>query len=109
MLLKDPKIANQVTEALNQLNATLADLNAGKGTAGMLLKDPKIANEIQETLNKVNVTIDKLNAGQGTLGQLMVNPALYDSATGATRELDQVMKDFHKNPKKYLTIQLKLF
>lgn len=109
MLLKDPKIANQVTDALNQLNATLADVNAGKGTAGMLLKDPKIANQLSETLNKVNVTIDKLNSGQGTIGQLMVNPALYDSATGTTRELNQLLKDFRANPKKFLTIQLKLF
>jgi len=109
LLLKDPKIANQMTDTLNQLNATLADLNAGKGTAGMLLKDPKIANEISETINKVNVTIDKLNAGQGTIGQLMVNPALYDSATGTTRELNELLKAFRANPKKYLTIQLKLF
>jgi phospholipid/cholesterol/gamma-HCH transport system substrate-binding protein len=109
MLLKDPKLANQMSDTLTQLNATLADLNAGKGTAGQLLKDPKIANEISETINKLNVTIDRLNAGQGTLGQLMVNPALYDSATGTTRELNQLLKDFHANPKKYLTIQLKLF
>ena len=109
MLLKDPKAANQIYAALDQLNATLADLNAGKGTAGLLLKDPKIANQISEMLNKVNVTIDKLNSGQGTLGQLMVNPALYDSAAGTTRELNQLMKDFHANPKKYLTIQLKIF
>jgi len=109
MLLKDPKLANQMSQTLSQLNATLADLNAGKGTAGMLLKDPKIANQISETIGKIDVTIDKLNAGQGTIGQLMVNPALYDSATGTTRELNQLLKDFHANPKKYLTIQLKIF
>ena len=109
MLMNDPKLYNDLETSVSQLNALLADLNAGKGTAGQLLKSDAISNEVTATLNKVNVTIDKVNSGQGTIGQLMVNPALYDSATGTTRELNQLLKDFRANPKKFLTIQLKLF
>ena len=108
-LLKDPKLYNDVDQSVAQLNSMLADLNAGKGTAGQLLKQDKLANQLSDTLNKVNVTIDKVNSGQGTLGQLMVNPALYDSATGATRDLDELLKAFKANPKKYLRIQLHIF
>jgi phospholipid/cholesterol/gamma-HCH transport system substrate-binding protein len=54
-------------------------------------------------------TIDKVNSGQGTMGQLMVNPALYDSMNGTMKEMNGVMRDFRANPKKFLTIQLKLF
>jgi phospholipid/cholesterol/gamma-HCH transport system substrate-binding protein len=109
MLLKDPKIANDLDQSISQLNSMLADLNAGKGTAGQLLKNDKIANQVSETLNKVNVSIDKVNSGQGTIGQLMVNPALYDSATGSTRELNELLKDFRANPKKFLSIKLNIF
>jgi len=109
MFLKDPKLYNDVNESVTQLNKLLTDLNAGKGTAGELLKDDKIAKQFSETLDKVNLTIDKVNSGQGTIGQMLVNPALYDSATGTTRELHDLLKDFRANPKKFLTIQLKLF
>jgi phospholipid/cholesterol/gamma-HCH transport system substrate-binding protein len=109
MLLKDPKIANDFHTTLNELNTMLADLNAGKGTAGQILKNDKLANQFSQTLDKVNLTVDKVNAGQGTLGQLLVNPALYDSATGATRELHELLKDFRANPKKFLSIKLNLF
>ena len=109
MLLKDPKLYNDVSKTVGELNTMLADLNAGKGTAGQLLKDDKIAHQFSATIDKVNVAIDKLNAGQGTLGQLMVNPALYDSATGTTRELQETLKAFRANPKKFLTIKLQLF
>lgn len=109
MLLKDPKLYNDLDQAITQLNSTLADLNAGKGTAGQLLKSDKIANELSSTLDKVNLTIDKVNSGQGTIGQLMVNPALYDSATGTTRELNELLKDFRANPKKFLSIKLHIF
>ena len=109
MLLKDPKLYNDLDKSVTQLNLTLADLNAGKGSAGQFLKSDKMANEVAETLNKVNVTIDKVNAGQGTIGQLMVNPALYDAATGSTRELNELLKDFRANPKKFLSIKLHIF
>jgi len=109
MLLKDPALYNNVNQSVTQLNSMLADLNAGKGTAGQLLKNDKIANQVSTALTSVNVSIDKLNAGQGTLGQLMVNPALYDSANGTTRELNELLKDFRANPKKFLSIKLHIF
>ncbi len=109
MLLKDPKIANDFHSTLTELNTMLADINAGKGTAGALLKDDKLARQLSQTLDKVNLTLDKVNSGQGTLGQLLVNPALYDSATGSTRELHELLKDFRANPKKFLSIKLNLF
>jgi phospholipid/cholesterol/gamma-HCH transport system substrate-binding protein len=109
MFLKDPKMYNDVNHAVGELNTMLADLNAGKGSAGQLLKDDKLARQFSQTLDKVNITIDKVNAGQGTIGQLLVNPALFDSATGATRELHEFLKDFRANPKKFLSIKLNLF
>lgn len=109
MFLKDPKMYNDLDKSLDQLNTILANLNAGKGTAGQLLNSPKIANQISTTLDKIDMTIDKVNSGQGTIGQLFVNPALYDAATGTTREVHDLLRDFRANPKKFLTIKLHIF
>ena len=109
LFLKDPKMYNNLNHSIDQLNTILDNLNAGKGTAGQLLVSDKIGHQISTTLDKVNLTVDKLNSGQGTLGQLLVNPQLYDEATGTTRELHDLLKDFRANPKKFLTIHLKIF
>lgn len=109
MFLKDPKMYNDVDKSINQLNTILANLNAGKGTAGQLLVSNKIGNQVSTTLGKVDLTLDKVNSGQGTIGQLLVNPALYDAATGTTRELHELLKDFRANPKKFLSIKLHIF
>jgi phospholipid/cholesterol/gamma-HCH transport system substrate-binding protein len=109
LFLKDPKMYNELNHSVTELNTLLANLNAGKGTMGQLLKDDKIARQVSTTLEKVNTTIDKVNSGQGTIGQLMVNPALYDAATGSTRELHEFLKDFRANPKKFLSIKLHIF
>jgi phospholipid/cholesterol/gamma-HCH transport system substrate-binding protein len=108
-LLKDPSLYDELRKSNAEIRTLLADLNAGKGTAGKLLKDEALHNRIVATLDRMNGTLDKLNAGQGTLGQLMVNPALYENLTATTAEVKSLLKDFRANPKKFLTIQLKLF
>lgn len=108
-LLKDPALYDELRSATAEVKTLVADLNAGKGSAGKLLKDEALHNRLVATLDRVNGTMDKLNAGQGTLGQLLVNPSLYENLTGTTGEMRSLMKDFRANPKKFLTIQLKLF
>jgi len=107
--LKDPGLYDELRGSAAELKTLVADLNAGKGSAGKLLKDEALHNRIVATMDRLNATMDKLNAGQGTLGQLMVNPALYENLTATTAEVRNLMKDFRANPKKFLTIQLKLF
>lgn len=109
LFLKDPKIYNDLSSSLDQVSGMLAKINEGQGTVGKLLNDPKIANQLSEAMTKLNVTLDKVNSGQGTIGQLLVNPQLYETANGTTRELHDLLRDFRANPKKFLTIKLKLF
>jgi phospholipid/cholesterol/gamma-HCH transport system substrate-binding protein len=114
--LKDPAMYNDLQSAIAdarksiaQVTQLLADVNAGKGSIGKLLKSDDLTNQLHETLARVDTMLDKINSGQGTLGQLLVNPSLYESLDGTSRELHALMKDFRANPKKFLTIQLKLF
>lgn len=109
LLLTDRKMYDNLNTSLDQLNTMLTSLNAGKGTAGQLLKNDKIANQLSATLDKVNLTIDRVNSGQGTVGQLFVNPQLYDGLTASTRDMQDLLKAFRANPKKYLSIKLHIF
>jgi len=108
-LLKDPALYDEFRKSSAEIRTLLSELNQGKGSAGKLLKDEALHNRLVATLDRVNSTIDRINAGQGTIGQLMTNPALYENLTATTAEVQAMMKDFRANPKKFLTIQLKLF
>ncbi len=108
-LMKDPALYDDLRKSSSELRTLLADLNAGKGTAGKLLKDEALHKRMVGTLDRVNATIDRVNSGQGTLGQLMTNQALYDNINATSAQMNALMKDFRANPKKFLTIQLKLF
>ena len=109
MMLKDPSLFDDAKKTIAEINSLLADVNAGKGTAGKLLKDDELHRRLDDLLAKLNTTMDKINAGQGTIGQFVVNSQLYESITGATNEFQSLAKDMHANPKKFLTITLKIF
>jgi phospholipid/cholesterol/gamma-HCH transport system substrate-binding protein len=108
-LLKDPALYDETRASIAEFRKILDDLNAGKGTAGKLLKDEAVHQQIQSVLSKLETAVDRVNSGQGTLGQLMVNPQLYDSMKGLTTEMQSLLQDIHKNPKKFLRIKLGLF
>ncbi|MGO4883780.1 MAG: MlaD family protein [Bryobacteraceae bacterium] len=108
-LLKDPQLYDEAQLTLTQMRQLAQDLNAGKGTAGKLLKDDQLYKQFTELTAKLDTTIDKINSGQGTVGQLLVNPQLYDAMNGAMHEFQALAKDIRTNPKKFLSIKLKIF
>ena len=108
-LLHDDKLYDDARGAIKDVRGLLAGLDKGEGSAGKLLKSNELHDKISLSITKLNTMLDKVNSGQGTIGQLLVNQQLYDNLNGSTHELNGLLKDFRANPKKFLTVQLKLF
>ncbi len=107
--MKDPALYNDSLKTIAEFRKILSDINEGKGTVGKILKTDELNDQIKGTIARIDGILDKVNKGDGTLGLLLNNPALYESLDGTTREVRALLKDFRANPKKFLTIQLKLF
>ena len=108
-LMKDPSVYNESLKTIADLRKILAGIDSGEGDIGKLLHSDELHQEIKSTMSRIDTMLDKINKGEGTLGQLLNNPSLYESIDGTTREVHSLLKDFRANPKKFLTIQLKLF
>jgi phospholipid/cholesterol/gamma-HCH transport system substrate-binding protein len=107
--VKDPALYNDSLKTIADFRKILAGIDRGEGDVGKLLHSDELHQEIKSTMSRIDTMLDKINKGEGTLGQLLTNPALYESLDGTTREVRALLKDFRANPKKFLTIQLKLF
>ena len=107
--LKDDALYEDLRGTIGDLRETLRLVNSGDGTIGKLMTTDTLHRRLEETMTRLDNVLDKVNSGEGTLGQLLLNPALYESMDGTMREVQGMMKDFRANPKKFLTIQLKLF
>jgi phospholipid/cholesterol/gamma-HCH transport system substrate-binding protein len=108
-MLHDTQLYDEATAAIGDLRETLRLVNQGDGTVNKLLTTDTLHVRFEETMSRLDAVLDKINTGDGTVGQLLNNPALYESLDGTAREFQGFMKDFRANPKKFLTIQLKLF
>ena len=107
--LKDPALYDNANKMVSGANQLVADLNAGKGTLGKLAKDEALANRIDNTVTRLNSIVDRLDAGEGSAGKFLKDPAMYDNTNHLLVETRELIKAVRQNPKKYLTIYLKIF
>jgi len=107
--IKDPALYDNANQTLAKANQLISDINAGKGTIGKLAKDEALAKKLDDTVTRLNAILDRLDKGEGTAGQLLVNKALYNNADATLASTHELIEAIKKDPKKYLTIHLKIF
>jgi phospholipid/cholesterol/gamma-HCH transport system substrate-binding protein len=107
--LKDETMYNNANQAIASLNSILADAQAGKGSAGMLLKDPTLAKKLNDAVTQVDTLVTDINGGKGTLGKLATDDSVYTNADNLLSESTKLVTTIRQDPKKYLTIHLKIF
>jgi len=108
-LVNDPALYNNLNQTLAHANSLLADVDAGKGGLGILAKDPKFASQLSDTLSRVDDLVSQIDQGQGTLGKLAKDDNAYNDLDKLLVSSEQLVSTIRSDPKKYLTIHLKIF
>jgi phospholipid/cholesterol/gamma-HCH transport system substrate-binding protein len=96
---------NETLRELTGLRSLLADANAGKGKWGAMLQDEASYMQITHLLSTTDAVIASLNAGEGNGGRLLANAQLYESLNGSLRRMEEFLRDFRENPRKYLRVK----
>jgi phospholipid/cholesterol/gamma-HCH transport system substrate-binding protein len=109
MLLKDDSLYKNLNSTVAHANSLLADADAGKGGLGLMLKDPKFRQDLSSTLAQVNTLISGVNQGRGTLGKFATDDAAYTNLNKLLVASTDLVTTIRSDPKKYLTIHLKIF
>ena len=87
----------------------LTSINQGKGTLGKLATDEEFYRKLNTTIGDVDAVMAGIRNGDGSIGKLFKDPSLYDGLHATSREVRELLGDFRKDPRKFLTIQLKIF
>jgi phospholipid/cholesterol/gamma-HCH transport system substrate-binding protein len=109
MLLKDDKLYKNLNSSVAHANSILAEADAGKGGLGLLAKDPAFAKRLNDAVTQLDDVLANVNAGKGTLGQLAQNPAAYNNLNKVLNSTNDLVTTIRQDPKKYLTIHMKIF
>ena len=105
--------ANKLMNGIEpQLKGTMTNLNVmSKNFVGLSQELSELdINGTFANLQSASANIDKLLAdienGNGSVGKLLKDEELYQNLTGASKELEQLMRDLKENPKRYVHFSL---
>mgnify|MGYP005849339227 CR=1 FL=1 len=73
------------------------------------LSQAKLKETVEHANNSVKqleMLLTKINKGEGTMGALVNNDSLYNNLTNLSANLDKLLIDLRKNPKRYVKISV---
>jgi phospholipid/cholesterol/gamma-HCH transport system substrate-binding protein len=108
-LLKDDSLYDNLNSTLKHANSLLAEADSGKGALGLLTKDPAFADKLNHTVTQLDTILTNVNGGKGTLGKLATDDAAYANINKLLESSNDLVTTIRKDPKKYLTIHMKIF
>lgn len=108
-LLKDDSLYNNLNSTLAHANSLLAEADAGKGGLGLVLKDPAFRKDLSNTVAQMNTLVQGINDGRGTLGKLATDDQTSSNLNKLLTESTNLVTTIRQDPKKYLTIHMRIF
>lgn len=66
----------------------------------------KITRDLDSTRLQVNALINKASSGTGSVALLLNDRKMYDNLLGLSGQLDSLVADIKKNPKKYINLRI---
>ncbi len=84
---------SEISENLNQITDSLANANLAQ-----------TVRNLEATIGNFNAVLTDMQNGEGTMGKLLKDEALYNNISGATKELEELLRDIKLHPKRYFRI-----
>ena len=57
----------------------------------------------------MDTLVSQLNSGEGTAGQLLKDKQLYENMNKVVADLQGLISDIRKDPKKYINVKVSIF
>jgi phospholipid/cholesterol/gamma-HCH transport system substrate-binding protein len=109
LYVKSNKMLARLDQITDKLEQTANRIDRGEGTIGRLINEDRLYRETETTLVNLNKMSARLERGEGSAGKLLQDPELYNNLNTASSEINKLLFDFRKDPKKYLTIKIRIF
>jgi phospholipid/cholesterol/gamma-HCH transport system substrate-binding protein len=100
-MLNDPTLYNRFVAVMGSADSLVVALNDKNGTIGKLLRDDSIYVHLVGMAAAGDSLVRALTSGQGLAGRLLTDPTLYDRVNKLTTDLDAVLADVRKDPRRY--------
>jgi len=99
-----------ISDNKEKLDSTITSFESTSANLASLTDEMAKANlgqtitELQTTITSFKNMLSAIEKGEGSLGKLMKDDGLYNNLEGATKELEELLKDIKLHPKRYFRV-----
>jgi phospholipid/cholesterol/gamma-HCH transport system substrate-binding protein len=108
-LLDDPQLYYSLNKTVQSAGEIVEQLNKGDGTIGKLLHDDSLYNHLASTVANADSLTKMMAHGNGTIPKMFNDSQLYDKLVEAVTELNKVLVDVRRDPRRYTKGMIKVF
>ncbi|WP_242086920.1 MlaD family protein [Aestuariivivens sediminis] len=94
---------NKLTKVIDNFNTTSENLATLTDDIKQV-ELSKTVDNLDATLLTFNTILGEMEKGKGSIGKLLKDETLYDNLEGATKELEELLRDIKLHPKRYFRI-----
>jgi phospholipid/cholesterol/gamma-HCH transport system substrate-binding protein len=89
----------------------MRQISGGNGSLGKMLRDDTLYTHLVRVVTRADSLVGTMSNGNGTMQKLFTDQQLYDQLVKTVTELNNVLVDIRRDPKRYTkqAIQVKLF
>ena len=108
-LLNDPALYYSLNRTIASVDTVVAQINNGNGSVGKLLRDDTLYVHLVSVVTKADSLVGAMQSGKGTMAKLFSDQQLYDELLKTVTELNRVLVDVRRDPRRYTKGMIKVF
>jgi phospholipid/cholesterol/gamma-HCH transport system substrate-binding protein len=110
-LLDDPQLYYSLNRTVASADTIIRQITAGNGSVGKLMRDDTLYVHLVSVVSRADSLVGAMASGKGTMQKLFTDQQLYDMLLKTVTELNNVLIDVRRDPRRYTKemIQVKLF
>ena len=108
-LLDDPALYQNLNGMIASVDSLVRQMRSQEGTLGKLLTDDSLYTHLVGITSGADSLVRALNTGNGFASKLITDGQLYDQLTKTVTDLNAILADLRKNPRKYTKGMITVF
>jgi phospholipid/cholesterol/gamma-HCH transport system substrate-binding protein len=108
-LLNDPALYYSLNRTVASADTIIRQISTSNGTVGRLLRDDTLYVHLVNVVSKADSLVSGMSNGNGTMHKLFTDQQLYDELVKTVTELNKVLVDVRRDPRRYTPGMIKVF
>jgi phospholipid/cholesterol/gamma-HCH transport system substrate-binding protein len=108
-MLNDPALYNSLSSTVASADKLLGQMAAGEGSIGKFLRDDSLYLHFASVVARADSLVGVMANGKGTMSKLFTDEQLYNELLKTVTDLNTVLADVKRDPRRYTKGMIQVF